>query len=149
MTNNEIVEDRMLTGVEARREAISKLYQAYKLVGDVFELSESCHIFSNPEERESLLPMYEELERHINSIGMIDHLFFLSSFEGHSHEFDIKLVEKYLMSVQENSIKPTGTEQPVETDVNKSSTHGNVTKTQFRTVSELDKVQETLKRMGM
>jgi hypothetical protein len=145
---NEIVEDKMLTGVEARREAISKLYQAYKLLSDVFELSEGNFIYSDPDKRESFFPMLERIGRHIASIGMIDHLYFFTSFEGSSPLFDTELVEKYLMSEQENSIKPTGTEQPVETDTNKSSTHGNVTKTQFRTVSELDNVEEKLKRMG-
>ncbi|MBO1065151.1 MULTISPECIES: hypothetical protein [Nostocales] len=144
----------MLTGVEARREAISKLYQAYKLLGDVWSLSE-CNViykdsdYIDPDHSESLSTMSGYILKHIVDVGMVDNVFFWNHIEEGSPECDLDLVEKYLMSEQENSIKPTGTEQLVETDANKSSTHGNVNKTQFRTVSELDKVQEKLKRMGM
>jgi hypothetical protein len=151
---NEIVEDKMLTGVEARKEAISKLYQAYRLLEDVLRLSECNVIYRNsdytsPDHSEGLSTMCGYILKHIVDVGMIDNVFLWNHIEEGSLECDLDLVEKYLMSEQENSIKPTGTEQPVETDVNKSSTHGNITKTQFRTVSELDKVQEKLKRMGM
>ncbi|MEH2297836.1 hypothetical protein [Nostoc sp.] len=65
--------------LEKRKEAVKKLYQAYKLIGEVLPLSEE-HILSinDGEAIQNLMDFAKQLEKYISDIGSIDGVYFHS-----------------------------------------------------------------------
>lgn len=83
--------------IEKRKEAISKLYQTYMLLGEVLALGEEYVLCDDPELRENIFPISDQIEKYIDRIGGVDGVYFTKIEEGET-DVDMALVDKYISS---------------------------------------------------